>query len=200
MKLSKEYYQQDDVVFLAKDLLGKHIFTNIDGEYCEARIVETEAYKAPEDKASHAFNYKKTERTAVFYLPGGISYVYMCYGIHYLFNIITNKAEVPNAILIRAVEPIEGLEVMSKRRGKKPTDYTLTSGPGALSAALGITKKHNGLDLTKTTIWIEDKGIFVPEEDVIASPRVGIAYAGEEWANKPWRFRIKNNPWTSRAK
>lgn len=199
MKLTKEYYQQEDVVFLAKDLLAKHIFTNIDGELCEAKIVETEAYKAPEDKASHAFNNRRTDRTAVFYEAGGISYVYLCYGIHYLFNIITNKADIPNAILIRAVEPVKGIEIMSRRRNKKVTDYSLTSGPGALSSALGINKRHNALDLTLSTIWIEDKGVFLSNEEIIASPRVGIAYA-EEWAGKPWRFRIKNNPWTSRAK
>ncbi|HEX8549513.1 MAG TPA: DNA-3-methyladenine glycosylase [Cytophagaceae bacterium] len=199
MKLPREFYTREDVVQISKDLLGKFLYTNIEGQLTGGMIVETEAYKAPEDKASHAYGYKKTTRTIPFYKEGGIAYVYLCYGIHYLFNIVTNKADVPNAILIRAIEPAEGIDVMMQRRRKTKTGPELTAGPGAMSMALGINKLHNEEGMNGDTIWVEDKGVIIPEDEIIASPRVGVAYA-EEWALVPWRFRIKNNRFTSKAK
>jgi DNA-3-methyladenine glycosylase len=199
MKLQKEFYLRDNVVQIAKELLGKFLFTKIDNQLTGGIIVETEAYMAPDDKASHAYNHRKTARTEIFYNDGGLSYVYLCYGIHHLFNVITNTHEHPHAILIRAIEPIEGVDVMLLRRKKSKLGYDLTSGPGSASQALGITTKHNAIDLTGKLIWIEDRGIVVPERQIIKSPRVGIDYA-EEWVDKPWRFRIKDNPWTSKAK
>jgi DNA-3-methyladenine glycosylase len=197
--LKKEFYLREDVVLISKELLGKFLYTNTDGKLTGGMIVETEAYHAPEDKASHAFENKRTPRTENFYHQGGISYVYLCYGIHHLFNVVTNKKDRPHAILIRAIEPTEGIDTMLKRRGKTKLTPELTAGPGSLTMALGINSKHNGISLFGDTIWLEDKGISVKKNQIIASPRVGVDYA-EEWAIKPWRFRIKNNPWTSKAK
>jgi len=198
-KLSKSFFLREDVVQISKELLGKYLYTNIDGIVTAGMIVETEAYMGPEDKASHAFGNRKTPRTEKFYSEGGIAYVYLCYGIHHLFNIITNKTDIPHAILIRAIEPKEGIETMLLRRGKTKLEYNLTSGPGTLSKALGINSSQNGLSITGKSIWLEDKGVKLKEEQIIASPRVGIDYA-EEYINKPWRFRIKDNPWTGKAK
>jgi DNA-3-methyladenine glycosylase len=197
--LKKEFYLREDVVLISKELLGKFLYTNTDGKLTGGMIVETEAYHAPEDKASHAFENKRTPRTENFYHQGGISYVYLCYGIHHLFNVVTKKKDRPHAILIRAIEPTEGIDTMLKRRGKTKLTPELTAGPGSLTMALGINSKHNGISLFGDTIWLEDKGISVKKNQIIASPRVGVDYA-EEWAIKPWRFRIKNNPWTSKAK
>jgi DNA-3-methyladenine glycosylase len=198
-KLPKEFYLREDVIQISKDLLGKYLFTKIDGKLTGGMIVETEAYMAPEDKASHAVNNRRTPRTEIFFQEGGVSYVYLCYGIHYLFNIVTNEKDTPHAVLIRAIEPIEGIETMLSRRRKTKATYDLTAGPGSLSMALGITSKHNGLDLLGKTIWVEDKGIEIIEKNIIKSPRVGVSYA-QEYASKPWRFRIKDNPWCSKAK
>jgi DNA-3-methyladenine glycosylase len=198
-KLPKEFYLREDVIQISKDLLGKYLYTKIKGKITGGMIVETEAYMAPEDKASHAFNNRRTSRTEIFYHDGGISYVYLCYGIHYLFNIITNFKDIPHAVLIRAIEPVEGIDIMVKRRRKTKLGFDLTAGPGSTSMSLGITSNQNGLDLTGDTVWLEDKGIKIADKNIIKSPRVGVAYA-KEYAAKPWRFRIKDNPWTSRAK
>lgn len=198
MKLDRAFYEREDVCRIATDLLGKRLCTRIDDQFTAGIIVETEAYIAPEDKASHAYGNRRTARTEVFFGAGGYSYVYLCYGIHHLFNIITNKNDIPHAILIRAIEPTAGLDIMAARRKKTRTDYSLTAGPGALSKALGIHKQHNGIDLLGDTIWIEDSAIRYAGCQIIKSPRVGISYA-QEWAEKPLRFRVKNNPWTSRA-
>lgn len=189
-KLPLEYYLQEDVVFLSKDLLGKILVTHIGGIITAGTIIETEAYRAPDDKASHAYGFRRTKRNEVMYKAGGVCYVYRCYGIHALFNVITNKSEMPHGILIRAIAPLEGIETMLQRRGKTKVDRTLTSGPGTVSQALGIDTCHNGISLIESTIWIEDRHIAVPEENVIIGPRVGIDYAGED-ALLPWRFRMK---------
>lgn len=198
-KLTQAFYQREDVLQISKDLLGKHLFTCIDGALCEGIIVETEAYMAPEDKASHAFGNKRTPRTETFYKEGGVAYVYLCYGIHNLFNIVTNKADVPHAILIRAVEPVAGLEAMLHRRKKTKLDVSLTAGPGALSLAMGITRQQNGISLLGNEIWLEDHGKKYTALEIIAGPRVGVAYA-QEYAPKPWRFSLRGNAWVSKAK
>jgi DNA-3-methyladenine glycosylase len=198
MKIPKEFYLQKDVLKVSKALLGKFLFTNFDHQLTGGMITETEAYKAPEDKASHAFGGKRTARTELFYEEGGIAYIYLCYGIHHLFNIVTNVKEVPHAILIRAIEPTEGIEYMLKRRNKTKVTPPLTCGPGSLSQALGINKLHNRTDLQGNKIWLEDHGIVIPEKEILKGPRVGVDYAAE-WAAKPWRFGIKNNKWISKA-
>lgn len=187
--LPLSYYQQDDVLYLSRHLLGKYLLTNIDGKLTGGVIIETEAYRGPEDRASHAFANRRTKRNEVMYAQGGISYVFICYGIHAMLNIVTNKKDIPHAILVRALAPMIGIEVMVDRRMKKEANDTLTSGPGSLCQALGITKKHNGIPLQGPTIWIEDRGIKVSSKEIIAGPRVGIDYAGED-AKLPWRFQI----------
>ena len=199
MKLSLSYYRQEDVLFLSRDLLGKFLFTCFEGALTGGMIVETEAYRAPEDRASHAFGGKRTKRNGAMFENGGICYVYRCYGIHSLFNIVTNIEGIPHAILIRAIEPIEGIATMLVRRNKVRADRSLTGGPGALAQALGIGIEHNQLNLTGNQIWIEDRGVCVSCERLICSPRVGVDYAGAD-AELPWRFRIKENSWTSPAK
>jgi DNA-3-methyladenine glycosylase len=199
MKLPLSFYQQKDVSQVAKQLLGKFLFTKIDDELLGGMIVETEGYGGIHDKASHAFQNRYTERTKPLYENGGIAYVYLCYGMHYLLNVVTNKKDIPHAVLIRAIEPTHGIEAMLRRKNKTKLDKTLTSGPGALCKALGITLKHNRLKFTSSIMWIEDKKIDIKEENIVKSPRVGVAYAKED-ALLPLRFRIENNKWTSPAK
>jgi DNA-3-methyladenine glycosylase len=197
MKLPKEFYLQEDVLKICKELLGKFLYTKIDGKLSGGMITETEAYKAPEDKASHAYGGRKTPRTEIFYEEGGVSYVYLCYGIHHLFNVVTNKKDIPHAILIRAIEPFEGVEYMLKRRNKNKVSTLLTCGPGSMSQALGIGIQHNKVDLQGNDIWIEDRGIKIAKKDILKGPRIGVDYAAE-YASKAWRFGIKNNSWVSK--
>ncbi len=201
LKLSKKFYQSNDVVQISKDLLGKVLVTNFNNQLTSGIIVETEAYRAPDDKACHAYKNRKTERTKTMFEAGGIAYIYLCYGIHHLFNIVTSTEGNAHAVLIRAIEPIENVELMLKRRNFSTSKPQLTAGPGVLTKALGITTSNNGLDIMKknSPIWVEDRGVEVPKNTMIASPRVGVGYA-EECATWPWRFRIKNNRWTSNAK
>lgn len=198
-KIDLDFYQGNDVVEISRLLLGKYLVTRFDNAITGGVIVETEAYAGATDKASHAYGGRRTARTEIMYAEGGVSYVYLCYGIHHLFNVVTNKKDIPHAVLIRAIEPIEGLDVMMLRRKKDKIDFTLTSGPGAMSEALGIKTKHTGIDMTGDQIWIEDKNYTIGAEDIIAGPRVGVAYAKED-ALLPYRFSIKNNKWVSRAK
>lgn len=199
-KLHKNFYLNEDVVQISQELLGKYLFTNLNSEgLTGGMIVETEAYNGAFDKACHAYNHKRTKRTEVMFQEGGVAYVYLCYGIHALFNIITSSRNVPNALLIRAIEPTVGIETMLMRRKKNKLDCTLTAGPGALTQALGITCEHNACDLNGTSIWLEDRGQSFNQKQIIASPRVGIQYA-EEHALLPWRFRLAASEWTSKAK
>lgn len=194
-KLHKSFYLRENVQQISQELLGKVLVTNIDGIYTSGMITETEAYQAPEDKASHAFNHRRTLRTEAFYNSGGIGYVYLCYGIHNLFNVVTNHENVPHAILIRSLEPLDGVDGMMVRRKKTKFDKTLTTGPGALSQALGIYKLHNKISLIGNTVLIEDRNFKV--ENICSTTRVGIDYA-EEYKDKPWRYYIGGNKWVSR--
>lgn len=196
--LPSSFYQKTDVIYLAKKLLGKAIYTNINNELTAGIIVETESYRGVNDKASHAYNNKRTKKNEAMYLEGGNIYVYICYGIHHLLNVVTNKKDIPHAILIRAIEPTIGIDVMLKRRNKKKENYSLTAGPGSLTQALGISILHNMKSLNDKEIWIEDVNNEIEEYNIIKSPRVGVSYAKED-ALLPWRFRIKDNPWTSKA-
>ncbi len=195
-KLPPEFYLSDDVVSLSRLLLGKIIVSTIDDRLTTGMIVETEAYKAPHDRASHAFNLKRTPRNEAMYRMGGSCYVYLCYGIHALFNVVTNVANIPHAILIRAIEPLGGIDIMCERRRFKKAKPSLTAGPGCLTKALGINIKHNNLSLQDELISIQDHKIEIRSDQIIAGPRVGIAYAKED-ALLPWRFRIRDNKWTS---
>ncbi len=198
-KLKLDFYLNQDAISVGKNLLGKYLFTKIDNIITGGMIVETESYIGPEDKACHAYNNKRTLRTEAMFQKGGIAYVYLCYGIHALLNVVTNIEDIPHAILIRAIKPICGIDTMLKRRNKKKLDKTLTSGPGSLTKALGINKNHNKISFLKDIIWLEDRNIKIKNSDIISSARVGIDYA-EEYRDKPWRFRIQQSSWTSLAK
>jgi DNA-3-methyladenine glycosylase len=196
--LPEDFYIRKHVVQIAKELLGKVLVTNFEGERTAGMIVETEAYAGVGDKASHAYGGRRTARTETMYSRGGVAYVYLCYGIHHLFNVVTNTEDIPHAVLIRAVEPMEGVDIMLARRGKPKLTPQLTAGPGALSQALGINTGHTGLSLN-THIFIEDRGIKIKSRDIEAGTRVGVAYA-EEDAYMPYRFWIKGNPYVSKGK
>lgn len=190
-KLPLSYYKRNDVVLIAKSLLGKSIFTNMDGRITGGVITETEAYNGIIDKASHSYAGKRTDRTEVMYQEGGITYVYLCYGIHFLLNIVTSLKNIPHAVLIRGIYPIKGIDHMLERTGKVRGDYKLTNGPGKVTKALGINKSHNGLSYGGDKIWIEDNGWEITDKDITSGPRVGVAYA-EEDALLPYRFIIKH--------
>lgn len=196
-KLTIDFYDRQDVAIIAKELLGKILVTKFDGILTSGRICETEAYIAIEDKASHSYNGKRTERNEHMYAAAGTSYVYICYGMHHLFNIVTNKKDVPDAVLIRAVEPLKGIEDMLIRTGKKSLDNTLTKGPGNVGKALGISKQHSGLNLLKNEIYVADDGFKLTPEMIGASPRIGIKGAGEKAIALPYRFYIKGNKFVS---
>ena len=196
-KLPYSFYQQEDVISLAKQLLGKKLFTLIDGELTGGIIVETEAYNGIIDKASHAYNGRFTPRTSTMYKAGGISYVYLCYGIHHLFNVVTGVEGSPHAVLIRGLEPTDGLSTMFKRRNMQSLVPKITAGPGALAKALGIDKNLNTKDLLGDEVWIEDVKIQYTDAQIIASPRVGVAYA-QDHALLPWRFYIKGSQFVSK--
>jgi DNA-3-methyladenine glycosylase len=177
-------------VKISKELLGKSLFTRIGGEITSGIIIETEAYAGINDKASHAFGGRRTVRTETMFGNGGFAYVYLCYGIHHLFNVVTNSAEVPHAVLIRAILPEKGIPIMMERRQKEKLVPNLSAGPGTVSEALGIKTSHTGTDLTGKTIWIEDQGLKISSQSIIAGPRVGVDYAGKD-ALLPYRFRAK---------
>lgn len=195
--LQRSFFLDDQVVSLSRQLLGKRLCVQSPEGLAVGRIVETEAYDGLTDKASHAYNGRRTRRTEIFYHQGGVAYVYLCYGIHSLFNIITGPEEVPHAVLIRAVEPVEGTNLMLQRRNQQNVKRNTTGGPALVSQALGITLEDNGVDLFNSHIWLEDDG-FSPE-DITTGPRVGIGYAGDD-AKLHWRFWVSGNRFVSPAK
>ncbi|MDB5131774.1 MAG: 3-methyladenine glycosylase [Mucilaginibacter sp.] len=197
MKLPESYYISSDVVALSKNLLGKYLFTCIDGLTTGGYIVETEAYNGVIDKASHAYGNRMTGRTKTMFMQGGIAYVYLCYGIHEMFNIVTSVEGQPHAILVRAIQPTEGLDIMLYRRNMLTLKPNITSGPGSVAKALGISRKIDTFSLQGDTIWIEDRGLAFPDKDIAAVPRVGVSYAGED-ALLPYRFYVKGNPYVSK--
>lgn len=197
-KLPLSFYQQQDVVSVAKQLIGKVLCTRIgDNPLTSGIITETEAYCGRGDKACHANNGTRTQRTETMYQAGGIAYIYLCYGIHHLFNVVTNRAEKADAVLIRAIQPLDGKEEMLRRRNAENITPALTAGPGRLTQALGITTAFDGVNLNKNTIWIEDRGSFFSDEELKATQRVGVAYAGED-AELPWRFYPSETKWVSK--
>ena len=197
MKLPESYYHNTDVVALSKDLIGKYLFTCIDGVICGGYIVETEAYNGVVDKASHAYGNKKTKRTEVMFRQGGIIYVYLCYGIHEMLNIVTSTDGHAQAILIRAINPTDGIDIMLHRRNMLALKPNITMGPGSVAKALGISRNINAFSLQSGTIWIEDRGLIFPEEEIAAVPRVGVDYAAED-ALLLYRFFVKGNPYVSK--
>ena len=170
MKLALSLYQRNDAVFIASELLGKHVFSNINGRLTGGMIVETEAYQGPEDRGSHSYNHRRTARTEIMFCPGGITYMYICYGIHDMLNVITGEEGVPHAVLIRAVEPHTGINIMQERRQLFDSDSRLCRGPGALSKALMLKKIHNGVSLSGDLIWIEDRVTNISDTEVYVLP------------------------------
>ena len=196
-KLGRSFYARDDTLLVARELLGKRLVVPAaDGARVSGLIVETEAYMGPEDKASHAFGGRRTARNETMYALGGAVYVYFIYGLHHQFNVVTGAAGVPHAVLVRALEPEEGVDVMRARRGLEDV-RRLTSGPGKLCQALGLDRGYSGEDLTRARAWIEDAGRRLGPGEIARGPRIGIDYA-QEYAAKPWRFWVKGNPFVSR--
>ncbi len=195
-KLSREFYTRSNVLTVARQLLGKLLVVPTgDGRRVSGMIVETEAYRGPQDRASHAYGGRRTNRTETMYQMGGTAYVYFVYGMYYQFNVVTNVKDLPHAVLIRTVEPVDGIDLIRKRRHAQP-DHNLTNGPGKLCIALGIDRKLDRADLLGDSVWLEDAA-KVPSSRIASGPRIGIDYA-EEWVDKPWRFWVKGNPYVSR--
>ena len=191
MKLDQSFYTRADVVQIARDLVGKFVFTNFDGKITSGIIIETEAYEGVTDRASHAFGGRRTNRTEVMYSNGGVAYVYLCYGIHSLFNIVTNKADIPHAVLIRGIFPVYGLDLMKIRVRKTDLGPGSGVGPGKVSKLLGIHYTHTGIDLSGNEIWLEDRGLNLSGE-IINGTRIGIQYSGQD-AFLPYRFWVNEN-------
>jgi DNA-3-methyladenine glycosylase len=198
-KLDYSFYSRKDVVKIARELIGKILITRFDNTLTSGRIVETEAYAGVVDKASHAYNGRRTNRTEIMYQDAGNAYIYLCYGIHHLFNVVTNAKDIPHAILIRALEPLEGIDVMLKRTGKIKRDYTLTKGPGNVSKALGLFTHHTGINLSGNEIFIGDDGFKIVKKDILITKRIGVDYAAED-AELPYRFILKGNKYVSGKK
>jgi DNA-3-methyladenine glycosylase len=195
-KLPREFYTRANVLTVARQLLGQLLVVPApDGTRVSGIIVETEAYRGPRDRASHAWAGRRTRRTETMYQIGGTAYVYFVYGMYHQFNVVTNVTDIPHAVLIRALEPAEGISLMRRRR-RGVSDPGLTSGPGKLCLALGIDRGLDRADLRGDRVWIERGARPIPPSEIASGPRIGIAYA-QAWAAKPWRFWIKKNPFAS---
>jgi DNA-3-methyladenine glycosylase len=197
VKLPREFYTRAGVLAVARDLLGQRLVVPApDGTRVAGIIVETEAYRGPADRASHAFGGRRTRRTETMFSVGGTAYVYFVYGMHHQFNVVTGVANVPHAVLVRALEPLEGIDIMRRRRGVS-SDRELTNGPGKLCQALGIDRELDAADLLGSRVWIESGDRAVRTSAVARGPRVGIDYAGP-WAAMPWRFWLRDSAFVSR--
>lgn len=195
-KLPRDFYTRSNVLTVSRELLGKLLVVpDNQGRRISGKIVEVEAYRGPEDRASHAYGGRRTKRTETMYQLGGVAYVYFVYGMYNQFNVVTNVEETPHAILVRALEPVEGIELMRIRRHLHP-DRNLTNGPGKLCLAMGIDRQLDKADLLGERVWLEEFE-KVPESRIARGPRIGIDYA-QEWIEKPWRFWVKGNPFVSR--
>ena len=195
-KLPLSFYQRTNVLEIAKDLLGKLLVTKFDSTTTMARIVEVEAYAGINDRASHAYAGRRTARNEIMYSNGGFAYVYLCYGIHHLFNVVTNFENTPHAILIRGAEPVKGINKMLERTGKKKADNTLSKGPGNVSKALGIYTMHSGTSLLSKELFLADDGFVYGKSEIKNSARIGVDYAADD-ALLPYRFYISGNPFVS---
>lgn len=194
--LPRSFYTRSDVVVIARELLGKHLVTLSDGVLTSGLICETEAYAGVDDRASHAFGGRNTDRTRIMYMQGGTAYVYLCYGIHSLFNVVTHEAGIPHAVLVRGIVPVEGIQTMLTRTGKSLPAKNPGIGPGKVARLLGIHYSHSGSDLTQPdrsaplSVWIEDRGYSPDPGEIIVSTRIGVDYAGTD-ALRPYRFQLK---------
>ena len=199
-KLSRQFYLREDVIQIARELLGKILVAPTDdGERVSGMIVECEAYLGQIDRAAHSFGGRRTARNEITYGAGGYAYVFFIYGMYFQLNVVTDTIDTPHVVLVRALEPVEGIETMRARRnknGKTMPDKNLTSGPGKLTIAMGIDRGFNGEDLLGDRIWIEE-GKKLANKDIATGKRIGIDYAGED-AEKPWRFWVKDNLFVSK--
>lgn len=200
----KSFFLREDVEAISRDLIGMILYTKMNGVVTAGRIVETEAYGGVTDRASHAWGGRLTGRTETMYREGGVCYIYLCYGIHHLFNVVTGPDGRPDAVLIRALEPATGIETMLQRRGLDRVQRRVAGGPGLVTQSLGLKTDQNGLSLIYSKqIWLKMDRAQAKGQggdfDIIASPRVGVDYAGED-AARPWRFRMKGNKFTSPAR
>jgi DNA-3-methyladenine glycosylase len=198
-KLPRSFYERDTLT-VAKELLGKYLIHTSPKGRTVGKIVEVEAYIGPKDKAAHSYNGRRTKRTEAMFGPGGHAYIYQVYGLYFCFNVVTQKKGMPEAVLIRALEPVEGLELMALRRGlfelDNKTIMKLTNGPSKLCQAMGIDRSLYGEDLCKNKLFIAE-GDSKQKFDIVATPRVNIDYAGEA-KNYLWRFFIKDNKFVSK--
>jgi DNA-3-methyladenine glycosylase len=195
-KLSLDFYRRDNVLKISAELMGKLLVTKWNGQTTSGRIVEVEAYEGVIDRASHAWNGRRTARNEIMYGEGGFAYVYLCYGIHHLFNVVTHSKNTPHAILIRALEPVQGIPLMLERTGKEKLDATLTRGPGNVSKALGIHTSHTGYSLLSKELYLADDGFSYSQKAIKRSGRIGVDYAGPH-ALWPYRFYVEGNPYVS---
>lgn len=198
-KIPNSYFASPDVTAIAQYLLGKQLCAEINGELTCGKIVETEAYNGIIDRASHAFGGRNTNRTSILYQEAGMAYIYLCYGIHHLFNVVTGPTDTPHAVLIRGIEPTVGIDIMMRRRKMSVLKPNITAGPGALSMALGLTRQLNGENLAGDRVWIEDNDETLSGDAIVACPRVGVDYAGED-ALLPYRYYIKGNTYVSKPR
>ena len=196
-KLPQSFYLDNNVIEISQSLLGKILVSNIDNTITCGMITEVEAYLGSNDKASHAYNNKRTDRTKAMFLKGGIAYIYLCYGIHHLLNVVIGEKDIPHAILIRSIQPRDGINTMLNRRNFKDLKKELTNGPAKLTKALGINMEFNCISLSSNKIWIEDHDITINKKDILSSSRIGVDYAGED-AKLPYRYYINNNKWISK--
>lgn len=194
--LPRAFYARP-VLSVARDVIGKLLVHRTPRGILAGRIVEAEAYRGPEDRAAHSFGGRRTARTEAMYGPPGFAYVFFVYGMHWHVNLVTTREEAPHAVLLRAVEPVVGVELMAERRGLLPSDVNVCNGPGKLCQAFGIDKRHYGVDLTRGALFLSEAS--VPRGKLARSPRIGVDYA-QEWAEKPWRFYEQGNRWVSRAR
>ena len=198
MKLPRDFFTRTDTLRIARELLGKLLVVPADdGRRVSGMIVETEAYLGEIDKAAHSFGGRRTARNEITYAEGGHVYVFFVYGMYHQLNLVAGLQDQPHVVLIRAVEPVEGIEIMRERRGEMK-DKNLTSGPGKLCIAFGITRELNGADLMGDRIWVEGHR-ELKKSEIASGPRVGIDYA-EEFIDEPWRFWLKGNEFVSRAR
>lgn len=194
--LPREFFTRTEVPDIAQELLGKLLVTRFDGELTAGIITETEAYRAPDDRASHAYGNRRTPRTEVMFLEGGCAYIYLCYGIHQMFNVVTAPEGMAHAVLVRAVEPVAGIDVMIRRRQGRGKGVALSTGPGALAQAFGLHTRFTGAGLLDRSgdIWLGDPGWKIPRAQIASGARIGVDYAGE-CANWPWRYWWKQSPY-----
>jgi DNA-3-methyladenine glycosylase len=198
-KIPTAFFERQDVVAITRELLGKILVTNFDDRLTAGRIVEAEAYNGPFDKAAHSYNNRRTARTEVMFGSGGRAYIYLCYGLHQMFNIVTNVEGIPNAILIRALEPITGIDTMLERTKKASHGFDLTRGPGNVAKALGLHTSLSGTSLQGDQLYIATDNFKYAESEIIVTPRIGVDYA-EEDALLPYRCIVQANKYVSGKK